>query len=70
MHVGVALLGVAVALCAHSVRVLGEFRGLLPPPSQENLGLLDILRAFLMHWGGGGRVKTRLENGATVSVME
>ena len=55
MYVGVALLGVAVALCAHTVRVLGEFGGMLP---QENLGLLDVQRAFLVHWEeGGGKIR-------------
>ena len=69
MYVGVALLGVVVALCAHCVCVLGEFGGMLP---QESLGLLDILRAFLVHWE---EVKTRqlniwLENRTMVSMME
>ena len=60
MYVGVTLLGLAVALCAHSVCVC-EFGGMLP---QENLGHLDIPRAFLVHLGGGGEggVKTRQLN--------
>ena len=71
MYVDMALLGVAVAPCAHCVCVLGEFGGMLP---QKNLGVLDINSESISGALGGGKNKTAeylaIENGTTVSMTE